>query len=127
LEERCDTLIEDGTETNSKVAMDGSIIEYRAKDHGFSQPEGVSHDDTLVEDHEFSHTKEVEHDVTLALGFSQDERFDLVHVGLVARGFEVHERDSCSQDDDDLAWIVSYTTSFVFHDQGFDVYGYLSL
>jgi hypothetical protein len=94
VEERCDALMEDDVETDSRVAVDGSIIEYRARDHGFSQTEGVSHDDTLARDHGFSQTEGVDHDVTLTSRFSQDEGVDLVQVGPVARGFEVHERDS---------------------------------
>jgi hypothetical protein len=34
--------MEDDVETDSRVAADGSIIEYRARDHGFSQTEGVA-------------------------------------------------------------------------------------
>jgi hypothetical protein len=36
LEEMCDTLMEDDAETDSKVAADGSIIEYRSRNRGFS-------------------------------------------------------------------------------------------
>ena len=39
LEERCETLIEDDAMTDSRVVVDGSIIECKAKDCGFSQIE----------------------------------------------------------------------------------------
>jgi len=54
VEERHDALMKDAVETKSIIAMELSIIEYRARDHGFSQIDGVVHDDTLATNHVFS-------------------------------------------------------------------------
>jgi len=104
--------MEDDVEADSKIAVDGSIIEYKARDHEFSQTKGVArddtlaknprfsqtkgvaHDDTLAKDHGFSQAEGVDHDVTLSSRFFHNEGVDLVQVGPVAKGFKVHEKDS---------------------------------
>lgn len=94
LTKKYDTLREDDVEIDSKVATNGSIKEYKTRNHGFSQIKGVSHDDTLAKDHGLSRTEEVHHDITLTLGFSLREGIGLVHLGPIAKRFEMYERDS---------------------------------
>jgi len=61
-----------------RVVADGSTIEYRDKNNGFPQKEGVFHDDTLAKDHGFCQIEGVDHDVTITSRFSDDEGVDLV-------------------------------------------------
>ena len=62
---------------DSKLAVDGSVIEYRDRDVGFSQAKGVELDDIL------------------ALRFSKKEGVDLAQINVSdIECFEVHERDS---------------------------------
>jgi hypothetical protein len=84
-EERCDTLMEDDVEIDSRFIANGSIIEYMDRFDGFTQ--------TKVVFYGFSQIEGVSHYVNLALGFSQDEGIVLVQDGLVAKGFESRERD----------------------------------
>ena len=43
-EEKCDALMEDDAEIDYRIAVDGSIVEYRDMVDGFYQTERVAHD-----------------------------------------------------------------------------------